>query len=106
MADWMRGKGGSRRPEIDFPNFTVKVIRPQDMPLQVANEKFDVAITGQDWVREHRYQFPSSPIEELVDLKYSRVRIVSAISNELAANDITELRQLAYERGWRVRVAS
>jgi ATP phosphoribosyltransferase len=97
---------GNRRPEIGIAGISVKVIRPQDMPLQVANEKFDIAITGQDWVREHHYQFPSSPISEILDLKYSRVRIVAAISNELPASDISGLRQLAHERGWRVRVAS
>jgi ATP phosphoribosyltransferase len=99
-------ESGNRRPEIEIPGFSAKVIRPQDMPLQVANGKFDIAITGQDWVREHLYQFPSSPIEELMDLKYSKVKIVAAISNDLPANDITGLRQLVYERGWRVRVAS
>ena len=41
---------------------TVKVIRPQDMPLQVANGNFDLAITGRDWLTEHLDQFPSSPV--------------------------------------------
>ncbi len=57
---------GNRRPEIEIPGFTVKVIRPQDMPLQIANGKFDIAVTGKDWVREHLYQFPSSPLTERV----------------------------------------
>jgi ATP phosphoribosyltransferase len=99
-------ESGNRRPEIKLSGFSVKVIRPQDMPLQVANSKFDMAITGQDWVREHLYQFPSSPIKELVDLKYSKVKIVAAISNDLPANDIAGLRQIAFEKGWRIRVAS
>jgi ATP phosphoribosyltransferase len=96
----------NRRPEIDIPGVTVKVIRPQDMPLQVANHKFDIAITGRDWVKEHLYQFPSSPIEELLDLKYSWVRIVAAIHNDIPANDITGLRNLAAENGMRLRLAS
>jgi ATP phosphoribosyltransferase len=97
---------GSRRPVIDLPNVYIKVIRPQDMPLQVANGKFDIAITGQDWVKEHLFQFPSSPIIELLDLKYSRVKIVAAITNDLPANDIAGLSQWAIENGKRLRLAS
>ena len=97
---------GSRRPEIDLPGVTVKVIRPQDMPLQVANGKFDIAITGQDWVKEHLYQFPSSPIKELLDLKYSRVRIVAAIHNDVPVNDITGLQKWAAAEGKRLRLAA
>ncbi len=98
--------GGNRRPEIDIGGVTVKVIRPQDMPLQVANGKFDVAITGQDWVKEHLYQFPSSPIMELVDLKYSWVRIVAAIHHDIAADDTAGLCRMATEKGWNLRIAS
>jgi ATP phosphoribosyltransferase len=97
---------GSRTPEIDLVGVHVKVIRPQDMPLQVSNRKFDIAITGRDWVREHLYQFPSSPVIELADLKYSKVRIVAAVHNDLPVNDIAGLRELAAARGWRLRLAS
>ena len=97
---------GNRRPEIALPGVTVKVIRPQDMPLQVANDKFDIAITGQDWVKEHFFQFPSSPITELLDLKYSRVKIVVAVHNDLPVDDTTGLRKWAIEQGKRLRLAS
>ncbi len=97
---------GDRRPVIDLPGVTVKVIRPQDMPLQVANDKFDIAITGRDWVKEHFYQFPSSPITELVDLKYSWVRIVAAVHNDLPVSNIAELRSWAAGQGKHLRVAA
>jgi len=97
---------GNRRPLIDIPGVTVKLVRPQDMPLQVANNKFDMAITGLDWVKEHLYQFPSSPVTPLVDLKYSRVRIVAALHNDLNIDDSAGLRRMAVEKGLRVRVAS
>lgn len=99
-------ENGNRRPEIEWPAITIKVIRPQDMPLQVANGKFDIAITGRDWVREHLYKFPSSPVTELLDLKYSRVKIVAAIHESIPAEDIAELRIFASERGLKLRVAS
>jgi ATP phosphoribosyltransferase len=99
-------ESGDRRPEIDLPGFSVKVVRPQDMPLQIANGNFDAAVTGKDWVKEHRYQFPASPIVELADLKYGLVRIVVAVHNDLPVNDTAALRQMAREKGWNLRLAS
>ena len=99
-------KNGNQRPEIEIPGFSVKVIRPQDMPLQVANGKFDIAVTGRDWVKEHLYKFPSSPVIELVDLKYGWVKIVAAIHNDSPSKDISELRESAYLSNKRIRLAS
>ncbi|MBI4180572.1 MAG: ATP phosphoribosyltransferase [Chloroflexi bacterium] len=97
---------GNRRPTISLDGVTIKVIRPQDMPLQVANGNFDLAITGRDWLREHLYQFPSSPATELLDLKFGRVKIVAVVSKDLPAADVTSLRQLYAERLTSIRVAS
>ncbi|MEE8204848.1 MAG: ATP phosphoribosyltransferase, partial [Dehalococcoidales bacterium] len=77
-----------------------------DMPLQVANGNFDLAITGRDWLTEHRYQFPSSPARELLDLKYGRVRIVAVVSNDVPADDIEGLRRLRQKSRETYRVAS
>ncbi len=82
---------GNRRPAIDLPGVSVKVIRPQDMPLQVANDNFDLAITGRDWLTEHLCQFPSSPVQELADLKLGWVKVVAVVSQELNVNDIHDL---------------
>jgi len=97
---------GNRRPTISLAGVVVKVIRPQDMPLQVANGNFDLAITGRDWLLEHLYQFPSSPAKELLDLKLGKVKIVSVVSQTLPATDVSGLRQLI--AGWSepFRVAS
>jgi ATP phosphoribosyltransferase len=84
----------------------IKVIRPQDMPLQVANGNFDLAITGRDWLMEHLYQFPSSPVTELLDLKLGKVRIVAVVSEDLSVDDIPGLRQVSSERSVPLRVAS
>jgi ATP phosphoribosyltransferase len=84
----------------------IKVIRPQDMPLQVANGNFDLAITGRDWFLEHLYRFPSSPITELLDLKFGRVKIVAVVSKDLSVTDVYSLRQLNAERSVPFRVAS
>jgi len=97
---------GNRRPTADLPGVTIKVIRPQDMPLQVANGNFDLAITGRDWLREHLYQFPSSPVKELVDLKSGKVKIVAVVSQDLSVADVRDLRELNAEQAAPLRVAS
>ncbi|MEA3442798.1 MAG: ATP phosphoribosyltransferase [Chloroflexota bacterium] len=84
----------NRRPIADLHWLGVKVIRPQDMPLQVANGNFDLAITGKDWLLEHLCRFPSSPVEELLNLDFGKVKIVVAVSQGMPVNDIDELRSL------------
>ena len=97
---------GNRRPATGLEGVTIKVIRPQDMPLQVANGNFDLAITGKDWLREHLYQFPPSPVAELADLKFGKVRIVAVTSKDLPVTDAYSLRQFNAERSVPLRVAS
>ncbi len=97
---------GNRRPTTSLARVTIKVIRPQDMPLQVANGNFDLAITGRDWLTEHLYQFPSSPVTELLDLKFGKVKIVAVVSKDLSVDDVDSLRQLSTERLVPIRVAS
>ena len=97
---------GNRRPATSLEGVAVKVIRPQDMPSQIANGNFDLAITGKDWLTEHLYQFPSSPVIELLDLKLGWVRIVAVVSKDLPINSVQDLRQLYTEHSSPVRVAS
>ena len=97
---------GNHRPTTSLDGVMVKVIRPQDMPLQVANGNFDLAITGRDWLTEHLYRFPSSPVTELVNLKFGKVKIVAVVSKDLPVTDIYSLRQLIAERLAPFRVAS
>ena len=84
-----------RRPTINLDWINVKVIRPQDMPLQVANGNFDLAITGKDWLLDHLYRFPSSPAKELVELGFGGVKIVAVVTQDLPASDISDLREMA-----------
>jgi len=97
---------GNRRPASNLEGVSIKVIRPQDMPLQVANNNFDLAITGRDWLADHKYQFPSSPVEELLDLKYGKVRLVAVISREVPAENIADWQKLCQKSKTACRVAS
>jgi ATP phosphoribosyltransferase len=83
-----------RRPSCNLDWLDIKVIRPQDMPQQVANGNFDLAITGKDWLLDHLYQFPSSPVMELVNLGFGWVRVVAVVSEEVPADSIEGIRRL------------
>lgn len=83
-----------RRPSCELDWLSLKVIRPQDMPQQVANGNFDLAITGRDWLLDHLYQFPSSPLTELADLGFGWVRVVAVVSEEVPADSISGIREL------------
>jgi len=101
------GKTAERRllPAIGW--LAVKVIRPQDMPLQVASGHFDLAVTGQDWLREHLCAFPSSPVVELLDLGFGKVRVVAALSEDVPVSTTAELSRCVARGGFRpLRVAS
>jgi ATP phosphoribosyltransferase len=97
---------GNRRPVSGLAGVKVKVIRPQDMPLQVANGNFDIAITGQDWLREHLCQFPSSPVTELASLQFGRVRLVAVVGQDVPVDDMEGLRRIYSQRSQSIRVAS
>jgi ATP phosphoribosyltransferase len=97
---------GNRRPATSLAGVAVKVIRPQDMPLQVASGNFDLAITGRDWLREHLYQFPTSPVKELVDLRSGKVKIVAVVSNDMPVAGAADLIGLSAGRTAPLRVAS
>ncbi len=90
------GEGtATRRPQIDVESADVKVIRPQDMPQQVALGQFDLAVTGRDWLFDHHVQFPSSPAEEIVDLgraRYGLAAIVKDVQSDTVAGAVREWR--------------
>jgi ATP phosphoribosyltransferase len=92
----------STRPRIELDGVAVKVIRPQDMPLQVANGNFDLAITGRDWLSDHLYRFPSSPVDEVLDLGFGKVRIVAVVSKDLHVSSASDLRKMRKDSALRV----
>lgn len=96
-----------RRPVTEWKGIGIKVIRPQDMPLQVAAGNFDLAITGRDWLRDHLARFPSSPVQELLDLGLGWVRLVAVVTEETPVQNISELRRLVRSGSFpRLRIAS
>ena len=101
------GKQAVRRPGCELKGVEAKVIRPQDMPQQVALGNFDLALTGRDWLLDHLCRFPDSPVREVLDLGTARYQVLAVVSEDVPAGTLAEA--LAH---WRragrnvVRVAS
>ena len=70
----------------------VSVLRPQEIPVYVAEGLFDLGITGQDWIAE-----TSADVEVLTSLSYAKTgpghgtKIVLAVPNEHPANTAEEM---------------
>jgi ATP phosphoribosyltransferase len=70
----------------------VSVLRPQEIPVYVADGLFDLGITGQDWIAE-----TSADVEVLTSLSYAKTgpghgtKIVLAVPNEHPANAAEEM---------------
>lgn len=81
-ADLAVVRGGERdyRGEIDDPRVaSVRFLRPQEIPVYVADGLFDMGITGRDWIDE-----TGSEVMTISELHYSKntqrpIRIVLAV---------------------------
>jgi ATP phosphoribosyltransferase len=77
---------------VDDPRIeSVRILRPQEIPMYVAEGLFDVGITGRDWVEE-----TGSVVETLGELKYSKatsnpIRLVVAVAGDSAAESVADL---------------
>lgn len=98
--------GFVRRPRVVIPGIEVKVIRPQDMPQQVAIGQFDLAVTGRDWLFDHLVQFPGSPVEEVVDLQRSRYSLAIIVKDVRADSVSGALGEWRARSVGAIRVAS
>jgi len=96
-----------RRPASGIEGLEVKVIRPHDMPQLLAFGEIDLAITGRDCLLEHRYSFPSSPVEEVLDLRRGQYNLCAVVSQGVQAESIDEVLTLWRQGGkGAIRLAS
>jgi len=77
---------------IDDPRIeSVRILRPQEIPMYVAEGLFDIGITGRDWVEE-----TGSVVESLGELKYSKatsnpIQLVVAVAGDSPALKVSDL---------------
>lgn len=88
----VRSSSVDYRASIDDPRIVeVRILRPQEIPVYVAEGLFDLGITGRDWVEE-----TNSTVHSLGELKYSKattnpVRVVVAVDGDSPAQRVEDL---------------
>jgi ATP phosphoribosyltransferase len=89
----VRGSDVEYRGKIDDPRVDeVRILRPQEIPLYVADGLFDLGITGRDWIEE-----TGADVVSLGTLAYSKatsnpIRVVLAVARD---SPVTKLADLA-----------
>jgi ATP phosphoribosyltransferase len=80
------------RASIDDPRVAdVRILRPQEIPRYVAEGRFDVGVTGRDWIEE-----TGADVVTLTELHYSKatgrpIRVVLAVAADSPAQSIADL---------------
>src|ERR1700729_2805210 len=80
------------RASIDDPRVTeVRILRPQEIPVYVAEGLFDIGITGRDWIEE-----TGADVVSLGQLQYSKatarpINVVLAVAEDSPAVSVKDL---------------
>jgi ATP phosphoribosyltransferase len=88
----LRNSDVDYRASIDDPRVSeVRILRPQEIPLYIAEGLFDLGITGRDWIEE-----TDSKVASLGELRYSKatsnpIRLVLAVSEDSAVRTVKDL---------------
>ena len=88
----VRGSDVEYRGTIDDPRVDdVRILRPQEIPLYVADGLFDLGITGRDWIEE-----TGADVVSLGSLAYSKatanpIRVVVAVARDSAITKVADL---------------
>jgi len=87
-----RGSDVDYRATIDDPRVdAVRILRPQEIPRYVAEGRFDLGITGRDWIEE-----TAADVVTLTELHYSKatarpIRVVLAVGADSSAASVADL---------------
>jgi ATP phosphoribosyltransferase len=90
----IRSSAVEYRARIDDPRVDeVRILRPQEIPVYVAEGLFDVGVTGRDWVEE-----TGAAVVSLGELRYSKatndpVKVVVAVADDSPARRVSDLPQ-------------
>jgi ATP phosphoribosyltransferase len=87
-----RGSDVDYRGSIDDPRVAeVRILRPQEIPQYVAEGRFDVGVTGRDWIEER-----NAEVVTLTELHYSKatarpIQMVLAVAADSPAQGVKDL---------------
>jgi ATP phosphoribosyltransferase len=89
-----RGSDVDYRGTIDDPRVAeVRILRPQEIPQYVAEGRFDLGVTGRDWIEER-----DADVVTLSELHYSKatarpIRMVLAVAADSPARSVQDLKR-------------
>jgi ATP phosphoribosyltransferase len=80
------------RATIDDPRIAdVRILRPQEIPVYVADGVFDVGITGRDWIEERGAEVVSLGVLRYSKLTDRPIRVVLAVDGASAIRRVEDL---------------
>jgi ATP phosphoribosyltransferase len=80
------------RATIDDPRIAeVRILRPQEIPLYVADGLFDIGITGRDWVEERGSQVTSLGVLQYSKATANPIRVVLAVPVGSSVSSVSDL---------------
>lgn len=81
----------SYQPVVDDEELEPVLLRPQEIPIYVAQGALDAGLTGHDWIRNYQ-----ADVEEICELRYSKlttnpIRVVLAVAADSPYQSVKDL---------------
>jgi ATP phosphoribosyltransferase len=96
------GLARTYRPNISDDDIELKILRPQEIPILVAEGVHDIGITGKDWIYETK-----ADVKILLDLEFGWTKMVMAVPNEWKdINTLSDLLNTFWKKQQEVRVST
>ena len=90
------------RPGINDPKIELKILRPQEIPTQVAEGLHDIGVTGDDWSKE-----TGADVKILLNMEYGRVKMVLAVPNSWTKVDsLSDILETFLKKDKNVRIST
>lgn len=98
----IHGQERTYRPTISDPKIEIKILRPQEIPIQVEEGLHDIGITGEDWVKE-----TGADVQILLKMEYGKIKMIIAIPKSWTnINSLSKLLETFWNDGKNVRIST
>jgi ATP phosphoribosyltransferase len=97
----IRGQDRTYRPTINDDQIEIKILRPQEIPVFVADGDQDLGVTGSDWIKETK-----ADLKKVLDLEYGAVRLVMAVPKTIASTPFPEICRDYWKTGKKLRIST
>lgn len=84
------GKEENEIQIVNDPEIKAFLSRPQSSPVELNRGILDIAIVGEDWVREESVNIEGEPIRKIGDLDYGQTRLIVALPKEAPYDSLTD----------------